>query len=129
GLAIGLGAYEVRTLDMAGAYASFASQGTRHNPYFVQEYIGADNQSRYKHIDKEAQAFDPQDREHNSQLACNVTDSLVDVPAYSKFPLADGRASAAKTGTAQRGSTGENANTWTVGFTPAISTAVWVGAP
>jgi membrane peptidoglycan carboxypeptidase len=129
GLAIGLGAYEVRTLDMAAAYASFASQGTRHEPYFVQEYVGADNQSRYKHIDKPVPAFDDKDRERNAQLACNVTDSMVDVPASSKFPLADGRVSAAKTGTAQRGSTGENANTWTVGYTPSISAAVWVGDP
>lgn len=130
GLAIGLGAYEVRTLDMAAAYASFASQGARHDTYFVQEYIGADDQSRYKHIDKgSVPAFDSQNRERNAQLACNVTDSLVEVPAYSKFPLADGRLSAAKTGTAQRGSTGENANTWTVGYTPSVSAAVWVGDP
>ena len=129
GLAIGLGAYEVRTLDMAAAYASFASQGVRNQPYFVQEYVGDDGQSRYKHVDKPAPAFDANNRERNSQLACNVTESMVDVPAYSKFPLAAGRPSAAKTGTAQRGSTGENANTWTVGFTPAVSAAVWVGDP
>jgi len=129
GLAIGLGAYEVRTLDMATAYASFASQGTRNQPYFVQEYIGADDRSLYKHVDRPAAAFDPANGERNSQLACNVTDSMVDVAANAKFPLAGGRLSAAKTGTAQRGSTGENANTWTVGFTPSISTAVWVGDP
>ncbi|MGH3995298.1 MAG: penicillin-binding transpeptidase domain-containing protein, partial [Pseudonocardiaceae bacterium] len=129
GLSIGLGAYQVRTIDMATAYASFASQGTKRAPYFVQEYIGADNESRYKHIEKAEPAFDAVDGERNTQLACNVTDSLVDVAAYSKFPLAGGRLSASKTGTAQRGSTGENANTWTVGFTPSISAAVWIGDP
>jgi len=130
GLSIALGGYEVRTIDMAAAYASFAAQGTRHDPYFVQEYVGADNQSRYKHVDKAVAAFDQNDGERNAQLACNVTESLVDVAAYSKFPLSGGRVSAAKTGTAQRTkSGGDNANTWTVGYTPSISAAVWVGDP
>ena len=35
--------------------------------------------------------------------------------------------SAAKTGTAQLGDTGENKDAWMVGYTPSISTAVWVG--
>ncbi|HEY0637972.1 MAG TPA: transglycosylase domain-containing protein, partial [Pseudonocardiaceae bacterium] len=129
GLAISLGALPVRTIDMAGAYASFASQGTKRAPYFVQEYVAADGQSRYQHADQPVPAFDPNDPERNAQLACNVTDSMLDVAQYSKFPLAGGRQSATKTGTAQRGSTGENANTWTVGYTPSLSTAVWIGDP
>jgi peptidoglycan glycosyltransferase len=129
GLAIGLGAYVVRTLDMAAAYASFAAQGTRRAPYVVQEYIGADGDSRYQHVERAEPAFDPNDADHNQQLACNVTDSMLDIASYSRFPLAGGRVSASKTGTAQRGTTGENANTWTVGYTPSVSAAVWVGDP
>jgi membrane peptidoglycan carboxypeptidase len=36
---------------------------------------------------------------------------------------------AAKTGTHQRGDTGSNSAAWTVGYTPSISTAIWVGDP
>ena len=49
-------------------------------------------------------------------------------PAYSNgHNLAGGRASAAKTGTNQLGDTGANRDAWMVGFTPSLSTAVWVG--
>ncbi len=41
--------------------------------------------------------------------------------------LAGGRASAAKTGTNQLGDTGDNRDAWMVGYTPSLSTAVWVG--
>ena len=41
--------------------------------------------------------------------------------------LAGGRPSAAKTGTVQLGDTGANRDAWMVGFTPSLSTAVWVG--
>ena len=41
--------------------------------------------------------------------------------------LAGGRQSASKTGTAQLGDTGENKDAWMVGYTPSLSTAVWVG--
>jgi membrane peptidoglycan carboxypeptidase len=41
--------------------------------------------------------------------------------------LAGGRASAAKTGTNQLGDTDANRDAWMVGYTPSLSTAVWVG--
>ena len=41
--------------------------------------------------------------------------------------LAGGRPSAAKTGTNQLGDTDANRDAWMVGYTPSLSTAVWVG--
>ena len=50
------------------------------------------------------------------------------IAAYSSgHALAGGRPSAAKTGTAQLGDTGDNKDAWMVGYTPSLSTAVWVG--
>ena len=50
------------------------------------------------------------------------------VASYSDDPLADGRESAAKTGTQQlAGSDLDNSDAWMVGFTPQVSAAVWVG--
>jgi membrane peptidoglycan carboxypeptidase len=51
------------------------------------------------------------------------------VASDSRIPLDDGREVAAKTGTHQLGDTGENSAAWTVGYTPSISSAVWVGDP
>ena len=41
-----------------------------------------------------------------------------------RYPLADGRPAAGKTGTQA-----DNTNAWFVGFTPQLTTAVWIGDP
>jgi len=128
-LGITLGQYPVHTIDMAGAYATFAADGIRREPFFVREYTNARGIVEYHHLDKPQPAFDRMNTEHNSQLARNVTATLTDVARSSKIPLAGGRQVAAKTGTHQRGDTGTNSAAWTVGYTPSISTAVWVGDP
>lgn len=126
---ITLGQYPVHTIDMASAYASFAADGIRHPPFFVRDYANATGAVEYHHLDKPQRAFDPMDIERNSQLARNVTATLTDVARSSQIPLTGGRQVAAKTGTHQRGDTGTNSAAWTVGYTPLISTAVWVGDP
>ena len=61
-------------------------------------------------------------------VADNVTAAMQPIAGYSKgHNLAGGRASAAKTGTNQLGDTGANRDAWMVGYTPSLSTAVWVG--
>ena len=50
------------------------------------------------------------------------------IPGYSNgHNLAGGRPASAKTGTHQLGDTGQNRDAWMVGYTPQLSTAVWVG--
>lgn len=129
GLGITLGQYYVRPIDMASAYATFAADGMRHEPYFVRNYTDSDGNNRYEHTANPVLAFDPEDEDRNKQLARNVTASLLGVASYSRMPLVGGRPVAAKTGTAQLGETSENSAAWTVGYTPQISTAVWVGDP
>ena len=61
-------------------------------------------------------------------VADNVTAAMQPIAGYSNgHELAGGRPSAAKTGTNQLGDTGDNRDAWMVGFTPSLSTAVWVG--
>ena len=61
-------------------------------------------------------------------IAENVTAAMEPIAAASRsHGLAGGRPSAAKTGTAQLGDTGDNRDAWMVGYTPSLSTAVWVG--
>jgi membrane peptidoglycan carboxypeptidase len=128
-LGITLGQYPVHTIDMASAYATFADNGTRHQPFFVREYKDSSGTDEYTHPDRPVQAFDPTDPQRNAQLAGNVTQSMLGVAADSKIPLDGGRQVAAKTGTHQLGDTGNNSAAWTVGYTPSISAAVWVGDP
>ena len=61
-------------------------------------------------------------------VADNVTSAMQPIAAYSHgHNLAGGRPSAAKTGTKQLGDTDANQDAWMVGYTPSLSTAVWVG--
>ena len=65
----------------------------------------------------------------SQQVARNVTESLLGVAGSSNIELADGRTVAVKTGTVQLpGTRDQNKDAWTVGYTPSISTAVWVGS-
>jgi membrane peptidoglycan carboxypeptidase len=128
-IGITLGQYPVHTIDMASAYATFAADGMRHDPFFVREYVNAQGEIGYTHRNEPKQAFDPTNLERNSRLARNLTATLTDVARSSQIPLDGGRQVAVKTGTHQRGDTGTNSAAWTVGYTPSISTAVWVGDP
>ncbi len=61
-------------------------------------------------------------------VADNVTAAMQPIAGWSNgHNLAGGRPSAAKTGTNQLGDTDANRDAWMVGFTPSLSTAVWVG--
>lgn len=57
-----------------------------------------------------------------------MTAAMEPIAGYSRgHNLAGGRDSAAKTGTTQFGDTTANKDAWMVGYTPSLSTAVWVG--
>ncbi|MGH3620083.1 MAG: transglycosylase domain-containing protein, partial [Pseudonocardiaceae bacterium] len=97
-LGITLGQYPVHTIDMASAYATFAADGMRREPFFVRQYANGRGTVEYQHLDKPQPAFDRADLERNTQLARNVTATMTDVARSSQIPLAGGREVAAKTG-------------------------------
>jgi membrane peptidoglycan carboxypeptidase len=124
-LGIALGDQDVHPIDMAAAYSTFAADGERHDPYLVQKVSAADGRvllDRSGTKPKSVSAF-PQ------QVARNVTESMMQVATASGLPLAGDRPVASKSGTAQNaGIKDQNRAAWYVGYTPQISTAVWVGS-
>lgn len=117
-----LGQYQARPLDMASAYATLAASGVYHKPHFVTKVVTADGQVLLDRGDVAGE------RRISEAVADNVTAAMEPIAASSRnHGLAGGRPSAAKTGTAQLGDTGENKDAWMVGYTPSLSTAVWVG--
>lgn len=123
-LGIALGDQPVHPIDMAEAYGTFASDGVRREPYLVKKVTAADGRVLYEAPEEPQgeQAF-PQ------QVARNVTESMLNVAGSSGVPLSNGRPVASKSGTAQNEQiTGQNRDAWYVGYTPQISTAVWVGS-
>ncbi|MDT7614910.1 MAG: hypothetical protein QOF00_2357, partial [Pseudonocardiales bacterium] len=120
---IALGDQEVHPIDMASAYATFAADGVHRDPYIVSKVVAADGRVL---LDRTGGA--PAGTQVMSQqVARNITESMLDVASTSSIPLSGGRPVAAKTGTVQLGATNDNKDTWTVGYTPSLSTAVWVG--
>ena len=120
-----LGQYQTRVFDMASAYATLAASGVYHRPHFVQKVVNSDGQVLFDAANS--------DNNNNEQripkaVADNTTAAMAPIAAYSRgHALTGGRPSAAKTGTTQLGDTTSNKDAWMVGYTPSLSTAVWVG--
>jgi membrane peptidoglycan carboxypeptidase len=119
-----LGQYQTRVIDMASAYATLAASGVYHRPHFVQKVVNSAGRVLFD----AANSDDSGEQRISKAVADNVTSAMQPIPAYSRgHALAGGRPSAAKTGTTQLGETGADKDAWMVGYTPSLSTAVWVG--
>ena len=119
-----LGQYQTRVIDMASAYATLANSGVYHRPHFIQKVVRSDGQVLFD----AAQQEDPGEQRIDKAVADNVSAAMRPIAGYSRgHNLAGGRQSAAKTGTNQLGDTDANRDAWMVGYTPSLSTAVWVG--
>ncbi|WP_447004919.1 transglycosylase domain-containing protein [Saccharothrix isguenensis] len=126
GIAIGGGEAQVRPFDMASAYASFASRGVYHEPFFISRILDSEGKALHHHIDNTRPAFDS-DPIMSRDIADNVTESLKPVLTYAKIPCAE-RECAGKTGTHELpDNAGQNSKAWMVGYTPSLSAAVWMG--
>ena len=118
-LSLTLGTSPVTPLDMASAYATLASDGEHHEPYFIDRIEDKDGNVLYKNSNKA-------DRAVSVQNARTVTSVLQQVVQYGT-----GTAAAVPNwGVAGKtGSTDDNADGWFVGVTSKLSTAVWMGDP
>jgi membrane peptidoglycan carboxypeptidase len=143
GLSLTLGGGEVRLLDLTAAYAAFANDGARVEPYAIarvetlegetiwdqgsgvrdQESEGRSQESASLQLpasSSQLPAVDP-------RVAYLITDMLSDerarVPAFGQGNMLEiGRPAAAKTGT-----TTDWRDNWTLGYTPDLTVGVWVG--
>lgn len=115
------GANEITPMDMASGAQTIANQGLHHDPYYVQRVDGPRG-NVYTHEDPGTQVLTVE--------AANTTVSILKGvlqrgTARRVGFLSDGdRPAAGKTGTQD-----DNTNAWFVGFTPQLTTAVWVGNP
>jgi membrane peptidoglycan carboxypeptidase len=118
---VGIGNYPVRILDQAVGYATLANGGLARQSFFVQKVTDAKGNVVYQHKDKAKRVLD-------KRVANDTTLAMEDVASTSQIPLADDRPVAAKTGTVGIQGTGDSSDGWTVGFTPQVSAASWVGS-
>jgi len=127
GLSYALGAQEASPLDMAAAFGVFATGGKRQIPTPIVKIVDAEGNVLEDNTDRVPQGDDaaenPGEQVLDPVIATNVTDVLRGVITSGTGTRANiGRPAAGKTGTAQ-----EFRDAWFVGFTPSLSTAVWMG--
>jgi penicillin-binding protein 1A len=115
---IAIGTQEVSPLDMSSAFGVFAARGLRAEPTPVLKISQRDNTV----LEDNTQA-DRTTRVLEEPVADNVTKLLTGVIEHGTGRAADiGRPAAGKTGTSEN-----YENAWFVGYTPTLSTAVWMG--
>ena len=117
--AMALGVEEVRPIEMAGAYATIASEGVLRTPYLIEEVRDRDNRSVFKTKVSTRRVID-------REITRIVTADMRRVVTGGTGTAArlDDHEAAGKTGT-----TNNFEDAWFVGFTPTLATAVWMGAP
>lgn len=117
-LAMALGGltHGVKPLEMAAAYAVFANNGTYVKPFAISKIVDRDGKIIYENKAVRRDAVSAKD-------AYLVTNMLQDVLVRGTGAGGGiGRPAAGKTGT-----TDNYIDAWFVGYTPDLSTAVWVG--
>ncbi len=115
---LALGAYEVRPIEIANAYATYASGGTYASPVLVTKIVGPDGKEL-------ALPERPPTRrvlgEDEAYLITSLMRSVV-TDGTGKRALSLGRPVVGKTGTTNRAK-----DAWFVGYSTDIVAAVWVG--
>jgi len=112
------GANEMSPLDMAAGAQTLANGGVHSEPYFVERIEGPSGVI-YEHQAVNTQVLAPD----AAARATSILEGVL-VSGTARRSALDGRAAAGKTGTQDN-----NTNAWFVGFTPELTTAVWVGHP
>jgi penicillin-binding protein 1A len=118
-LSMSIGSEEVRPIDMAGVYATFANNGVHHTPFLVDRVVDRNGHVLARGGDAGTQVLSA-DKAHEELQALRAvvtsgtgrSASLPDRPAWGK------------TGTAENYD-----NAWFDGFTPQLTTVVWMGSP
>ena len=121
GLSLVLGGGEVKLLEMASAYGAFADEGILNPKTAILKIEDGSGETLYEFKENPTIVLDT---EAVQKLNSVMSDNESRVPVFARnnalyFP---NRMVAAKTGTTQ-----ENRDAWTVGYTPSLVAGVWVG--
>ncbi len=121
GLSLVIGGGETTLLDMTSVYGVFAAEGVRH-PY--QSVLSVEDSSGTileQYEDKPYQVIDPNISRTLSDI---LSDNVARTPTFGANSqlVIPGHEVAVKTGT-----TNNNKDAWTIGYTPSVAVGVWVG--
>ena len=113
------GANEMSALDMASGAQTLANNGLHMDPYYIESISGPDGTVLFQHQDDGVAVLTPEAAAKTTNIMTGVM-----ISGTARRSALEGRVAAAKTGTQDN-----NTNSWMVGYTPELVTAVWVGHP
>ena len=116
---VALGTFGVSPLEMAAAYATFASGGVRHPPYWIRRVEDVSGRVLQEHIITGERVLD---ESINFQVVDMMAGVIDDGTGNGVRRMGFALPAAGKTGT-----TNDYNDAWFTGFTPNLSTSVWVG--
>jgi membrane peptidoglycan carboxypeptidase len=124
-LSLTLGGYEVTPVDMVTGASTLATLGVRHMPAPVVSIRDATGKAIYTYdpAKNAVQAISPQVAFIIGAIMSDDRNRCMEFGCHGDLTL-PGRHVAAKTGTTQ-----SFKDNWTIGFTPTLATAVWIGNP
>jgi 1A family penicillin-binding protein len=120
GLSLALGTAEVRLVEMVNAYAAFANQGQHYEPVYYT-----------KIVDKYGEDIDEVKRKNPTQVlsadAAYITSSILS-DAGARAPTLGTSLNISRQNVALKtGTTNDNRDAWTIGYTPSMVIGVWLG--
>jgi penicillin-binding protein 1A len=120
GLTLAVGTAETKLYEMTNAYAAFANKGEQFEPVMVTEIKNKFDDTVFKHEQREGEHVVSE--EAAFVISSILSDNPARAPLYGSSLNIPGRQAAVKTGT-----TDENKDAWTIGYTPGLAVGVWVG--
>ncbi len=118
GLTLALGTAEASLMDMTNAYAAFANQGMQRDPITI---VSIEDKFGRQIFKQESESKRVQSAEASFLISSMLSDTQARAPTFNSLNIS-GRTVAVKTGT-----TDDNKDAWTIGYTPSMAIGVWVG--
>lgn len=120
GLSLALGSAEVSLLEMTNAYAAFANEGQQFQATTIREINNKFNTPIFRAPKAVARtALSPEGAYLISSI---LSDNAARAPIFGSSLTVPGRTAAVKTGT-----TDDQRDAWTIGYTPQLAVGIWVG--
>lgn len=123
GLALVLGGVEIKLVDHVGAFSIIANNGIKNKKHAIEKILNKNDEVVFENIPDE----NPEqlvEKKYIGMLSHVLSTNKYRIPAFgvNNALRFDDRQVAAKTGT-----TNNNRDAWTVGYTPDVAIGVWTG--
>lgn len=116
---ITLGTSGVSPLEMCGAYATFANGGTQRTPTAITKVVDRNGQTTYEWKDEGAKAL--------SDEVCYASTKVMET-VFTQGTAVSGQLSTAQPCAGKTGTSEKERDHWLCGYTPQLSTTVWIGS-